>query len=125
MRVVGRASRARPVGRHAAVRIAAFEAARSRFSGNESELPLWLPPPLAREDAFRESDARRIVAGGQQGRPAPEPYSGRLMLRVSPEVHAAVAAAARMRGKSIDEWASEVLGRAASRSLGVGAGAGR
>ena len=104
--------------------------ARSRFSENESEPPWWLPPPpsredappLSREDALRESDTRRIAAGGQPGRPAREPSSGRLVLHVSPEVHAAIAAAARMRGKSIDEWASEVLGRAASRSMGVGIG---
>ena len=96
--------------------------ARSRFSENESEPPWWLPPPLSREDAFRESDARRIAAGEQQGRPAREPSPGRLVLRVSPEVHAAVASAAGMRGKSIDEWASEVLGRAAARSSGDGTG---
>ena len=96
--------------------------ARSRFSENESEPPWWLPPPLSPEDAFRESDARRTAADGQQGRPAREPSPGRLVLRVSPEVHAAVASAAGMRGKSIDEWASEVLGRAAARSSGDGTG---
>lgn len=38
------------------------------------------------------------------------------MLRVSPEVHAAVATAAGTRGQSINQWASEVLGKAALQS---------
>ena len=38
------------------------------------------------------------------------------MLRVSPEVHAVVATAAGIRGKSINQWASEVLGKAASQT---------
>ena len=35
------------------------------------------------------------------------------MLRVSPDVHAAVAAAADVHGKSINQWSSEVLDKAA------------
>ena len=38
---------------------------------------------------------------------------GKLMLRVPPEVHAAVATAAQVRGKSINQWASEALEKAA------------
>jgi predicted HicB family RNase H-like nuclease len=36
-------------------------------------------------------------------------YSGNLMLRIVPEVHAAVATAAQVSGKSINQWAAEVL----------------
>lgn len=43
-----------------------------------------------------------------------KPYSGQLMLRVSPEVHAAVATAAQLSGKSINQWASETFGREAN-----------
>ena len=96
--------------------------ARARFSESEPEPPWWLPAPLSREDAAGDSADRRIAAGEQPGRDARKAYSGRLVLRVSPEVHAAVAAAAGMRGESIDDWASEVLGRAASRSMDVGVG---
>jgi predicted HicB family RNase H-like nuclease len=35
------------------------------------------------------------------------------MLRVSPEAHAAVAITAAAHGKSINQWASEVLTKAA------------
>lgn len=42
------------------------------------------------------------------------PYSGKLMLRVPPEIHAAVATAAELSGKSINQWATEALGREAN-----------
>jgi predicted HicB family RNase H-like nuclease len=41
-------------------------------------------------------------------------YSGKLMLRVLPEVHAAVAVAAQLSGKSINRWAAEVLSKEVS-----------
>ena len=40
-----------------------------------------------------------------------KPYSGQLMLRVPPEIHAAVATAAQLSGKSINQWATETLER--------------
>jgi predicted HicB family RNase H-like nuclease len=47
-----------------------------------------------------------------QGRAPDKPYSGRMMLRVPPEVHAHAAQAAEAHGKSLNQWAAEVLGRA-------------
>ncbi len=41
-----------------------------------------------------------------------KPYSGNLMLRIAPETHAALAIAAEVEGKSINQWATEVLERA-------------
>lgn len=37
------------------------------------------------------------------------------MLRVAPEVHAAVAMAAEVKGKSINQWAAETLARAVNK----------
>jgi len=65
------------------------------------------------EAAFHESVDNYIAISEETGRPAQKPYSGKLMLRVSPDVHAAVATAAKVRGKSINQWASEVLDEAA------------
>ena len=48
----------------------------------------------------------------QLGRAPQKPYSGKLMLRVPPEVHAAVAAAAEVSGKSINQWAAETFTKA-------------
>lgn len=45
---------------------------------------------------------------------APEkPASGKLMLRVPPDVHAAALVAAQAAGKSLNQWAAEVLDGAA------------
>ena len=65
------------------------------------------------EGAFHESVDNYIAISEETGRPAQKPYSGKLMLRISPDVHAAVAAAAQVHGKSINQWASEVLDKAA------------
>ena len=43
-----------------------------------------------------------------------KPYSGKLMLRLNPEIHAAVATAAELSGVSINQWASDALNREAS-----------
>ena len=48
------------------------------------------------------------------GKNPQKPYSGNLMLRVAPEVHAAVATAAQLHGKSINQWASDALLRETS-----------
>jgi predicted HicB family RNase H-like nuclease len=46
---------------------------------------------------------------------APEkPASGKLMLRVPPETHGAALVAAQAAGKSLNQWASEVLQSAAN-----------
>ena len=64
------------------------------------------------ENAFHESVDSYITISEETGRAAQKPYSGKLMLRVSPDIHAAVATAAQIHGKSINQWASEVLDQA-------------
>ena len=64
------------------------------------------------EDAFHESVDNYIAISEETGRIAQKPYSGKLMLRVSSDIHAAVATAAQVHGKSINQWASEVLAQA-------------
>ena len=45
---------------------------------------------------------------------APErPASGKMMLRVPPEVHSAALIAAQASGKSLNQWAAEVMKKAA------------
>ena len=65
------------------------------------------------EEAFHESVDNYLAICEETGRPAQKPYSGKLMLRVSPDAHAAVATTAAAHGKSINQWATEVLTRAA------------
>lgn len=40
-----------------------------------------------------------------------KPYSGKMMLRVPPELHAAVASTAESHGKRINQWAADALER--------------
>lgn len=47
-----------------------------------------------------------------------KPYSGKVMFRVPPEVHARAALAAQIAGKSLNQWAEDALKEAADRSLG-------
>ena len=65
------------------------------------------------EAAFHLAVDDYLAISEKTGRPAQKPYSGNLMLRIPPDVHAAVATAAEINGKSINQWAAEALNRAA------------
>ena len=62
--------------------------------------------------AFEEAVEDYLEACEKLNRAPQKPYSGKLMLRVPPEVHAAVAAAAQVSGKSINQWAAEAFTKA-------------
>jgi len=64
------------------------------------------------ETAFHEATDNYIAISEETGRSAQKAYSGKLMLCISPDVHSGIAAAAQTHGKSINQWASEVLDRA-------------
>ncbi|MNO00417.1 HicB family protein [compost metagenome] len=49
----------------------------------------------------------------EQGISPEKPASGKVMLRIRPEVHAAASIAAQAAGKSLNQWADEVFERAA------------
>ncbi len=61
------------------------------------------------EKAFHESVDDYLIISKETGRMAQKPYSGNLMLHISPDIHAAVAAIAKKQEKSINQWASEAL----------------
>ena len=62
--------------------------------------------------AFEEATEDYLMTCAKLNRAPQKPYSGRLMLRVSPEMHAAVATAAQVSGKSINQWAVEAFTQA-------------
>ncbi len=64
--------------------------------------------------AFEEAVDDYIAMSEKPGRPAQKPYSGKLMLRVPPEVHARAAMMAEASGKSLNTWAAEVLAQHAN-----------
>jgi len=47
------------------------------------------------------------------GRKPEKPASGKLMLRIPPEIHAQALIIARASGKSLNQWASELFAKAA------------
>lgn len=64
--------------------------------------------------AFEEAVEDYLETCERVGKTPQKPYSGKLMLRLPPEVHAAIATAAELSGQSINQWASEALNREAS-----------
>ena len=63
--------------------------------------------------AFHEAVEDYIETCAGIGKQPQKLYSGRMMFRVSPEVHRQAALAAELSGKSLNQWAEEVLDRAA------------
>jgi predicted HicB family RNase H-like nuclease len=56
-----------------------------------------------------------IAASDALSIPPKKPASGKLMLRIAPEVHAAAVEAAAHSGVSLNKWAEKALGRASVR----------
>jgi predicted HicB family RNase H-like nuclease len=65
---------------------------------------------LRREFAVAVDDYLRDCS--EQGLAPEKPASGRLLLRVPPEVHSRALVAAQSKGKSLNQWATEALQRA-------------
>jgi predicted HicB family RNase H-like nuclease len=63
--------------------------------------------------AFHEAVDDYIETCAKIGKEPQKAYSGQVMFRVSPEVHRKAALAAELSGKSLNQWAEEVLDRAA------------
>ena len=68
--------------------------------------------------AFHEAVDDYLATCKRLERPPGKPYSGKLMFRVAPEVHAQAALAAQLAGKSLNQWAEEALQAAAQRRPG-------
>jgi predicted HicB family RNase H-like nuclease len=62
--------------------------------------------------AFEEAVVDYLETCEKVGRAPQKPYSGKLMLRVPPEVHARAAMMAEAHGMSINQWATDVLSKA-------------
>ncbi len=70
--------------------------------------------------AFREAVDDYVETCARIGKTPQKPYSGQIMVRVDPEVHAKAALAAELAGKSLAKWTEEKLREAAARELRVG-----
>ena len=68
--------------------------------------------------AFQEAVDDYIETCAKIGKAPEKPYSGKLMFRVDPEVHAQAALAAKLKGQSLNAWAAGVLRDAAKATTG-------
>lgn len=65
--------------------------------------------------AFHDSVEDYIDTCRKVGKSPERPYSGKVMFRIDPDVHAKAALAAQLKGLSLNQWAEEVLAKAASQ----------
>ncbi len=65
------------------------------------------------ETSFHQAVDDYLDACTSLGQQPNKPYSGKILIRVNAEIHAAVAAAAESAGKSLNQWAAGVLEKAA------------
>lgn len=63
----------------------------------------------ALKEAFHEAVDDYIETCAKAGKEPQKPYSGKVMLRLSPELHARLALAAELQGKSINQLGEEAL----------------
>lgn len=63
--------------------------------------------------AFEEAVDHYLDVCAKIGKPVEKPASGKLMLRVAPEIHSAALIAAQASGQSLNQWAAKALARAA------------
>lgn len=64
------------------------------------------------EGAFRDSVDDYLEFCEERGEDPDRPFSGRLMLRLSPGLHREVYTRARREGKSLNQWIAEKLEQA-------------
>lgn len=63
------------------------------------------------ETAFKEAVDHYLATCTDLGESPDKPYSGKLTLRISPGIHAAIATAAETSGKSLNQWVADLLAR--------------
>ena len=62
--------------------------------------------------AFHEAVEDYLEACEKVGKEPQKAYSGKMMFRVSPDVHRKAVLAEELEGKSLNQWAEDVLSRA-------------
>lgn len=64
------------------------------------------------EQAFRDSIDDYLEFCAERGEEPDKPFSGKLMLRLPPELHRKVYTSSKQEGKSLNQWISERLAHA-------------
>ncbi len=69
------------------------------------------------KQAFHESVDDYLAFCAERGEEPDKPLSGKLMVRVDPEVHRSVYLAAKLRSMSVNSWVAKALERKARQEL--------
>lgn len=64
------------------------------------------------KEAFHEAVEDYLETCASIGKEPQKAFSGQMMFRVSPDLHRKAAVAAELAGKSLNQWAEDVLSRA-------------
>jgi predicted HicB family RNase H-like nuclease len=64
------------------------------------------------ETAFHEAVDDYLAACAKLGQQPNKPASGKILLRVPPEIHSAAIMVAESEGKSLNQWVAHVLAEA-------------
>jgi predicted HicB family RNase H-like nuclease len=68
--------------------------------------------------AFHEAVEDYVETCAKIGKAPQRPYSGKVMFRIDPSVHAQAALAAKMTGQSLNAWGEDAIRAAAEKSVG-------
>ena len=85
-----------------------------RIAGIRDGVSFHADSVQALREAFHEAVDDYIETCRTTGREPQRSYSGKTMFRVDPAVHADAARAAERAGKSLNQWAADVLSKAAA-----------
>lgn len=84
-----------------------------RIAGINDVIGFHAETPAGLVAAFHEAVDDYLETCAKLGKQPEKAYSGKVMFRVPPELHARVALAAKLSGKSLNQWGQAVLERAA------------
>ena len=85
-----------------------------RIAGIRDGVSFHADSVQALREAFHEAVDDYVETCRTIGREPQRSYSGKMMFRVDPAVHADAARVAERAGKSLNQWAADVLSKAAA-----------
>ena len=83
-----------------------------RIAGIRDGVSFHADTVAALVEAFEQAVDDYLETCAQLGKTPERPFSGKLMLRVDPAVHAKSVEAAELAGKSLNQWTEDVLRKA-------------
>lgn len=91
-----------------------------RLTGVDDNISFHAEDGKAFIAAFHEAVDDYLETCAKIGKTPQKPYSGKVMFRIDPTVHAQAALAAQLTGKSMNAWGEEALRQAAEKVTGEG-----